>query len=96
MRIPEQYEKAILDFQKATEIKPDYHQAWDNLAYTFVLLERYNEALDAIQIARQHAPNDVKCWATLGIVLSYLNREDAIMWLCKACEFGRKRTTRMQ
>ena len=84
MDLPEQYEKAVKDFQQATEIKPDYHQAWDNLAYTFVLLERYNEALDAIQTARQHAPNDVKCWATYGIVLSYLNRKDAIMWLCKA------------
>ena len=80
----EQYEEAVKDFQQATEIKPDYYQAWDNLAYTFVLLKLYDDALDAIQTARQHAPDDVKCWATLGIVLSYLKREDAIMWLCKA------------
>lgn len=84
MDLPEQYEKAVKDFQQATEIKPDYHQAWDNLAYTFVSLKLYDDALDAIQTARQHAPDDVKCWATLGIVLSYLKREDAIMWLCKA------------
>ena len=79
-----QYEKAVKDFQQATEIKPDYHQAWDNLAYTFVLLERYDEALGAIQTALQYAPDDIKYWATLRVVLSHLNREDAVLWLCKA------------
>ena len=80
----ERYENGIKDFREAVKIKPDYHQAWDNLAYTFVILKQYDEALEAIQEARQLDPDNIKYWATLGVILSYLEREDAVLWLCKA------------
>ena len=84
MEQSEQYKLAVEDFKKAVEIKPNYHQAWENLAYTFIILEQYDEALEAIQEAHQLDLDNIKYWATLGIALSYLEREDAILWLCKA------------
>ena len=84
MNTPEQHARAVIDFQEAIRIKPDYHQALDNLAYSLVILEQYKEALRAVEMARQFAPDKVEYWATYGVVLSHLYREDAIIWLCKA------------
>lgn len=78
------HEEAIYSFQKAVALKPDYHQAWDNLAWTFVIQEKYDDALEANETARRFAPNDKKYWATYGIVLSHLNPENAVLWLCRA------------
>ena len=83
MNLPDQYEKAISDFKKATEIKPDYAQAWSNMSTTLNILERYPEALNAAQIAQKLNSQNIRNCAMLGIILSNLNREDAIIWLCK-------------
>ena len=84
MNLPEEYERAVTDFRKAIRLKTDYHQALDNLAHSLIILEQYKDALKAIETARQLVPDKVEYWATYGIALSHIDREDAIIWLCKA------------
>ena len=44
-------------FGLATEVDPDYVEAWNNLGNTCVALERYDEAIEAFERALELAPD---------------------------------------
>ena len=45
----EKYQEAIKAYQKAIEIKPDYHKAWNNLGNVYYKIEKYQEAIKPIK-----------------------------------------------
>lgn len=53
------YHKAVSAFQKAVKRNPKFSQAWNNLAFTLMTLNRTNEALTAIQTALRLNPDSI-------------------------------------
>ncbi|WP_016865047.1 TPR end-of-group domain-containing protein, partial [Fischerella muscicola] len=45
------YEEAIASYDKALEIKPDYHQAWYNKACCYALQVNIEQAIENLQKA---------------------------------------------
>jgi Tfp pilus assembly protein PilF len=48
-----EYGKAEESFRKATTLKPDYGDAWNNLGALYIFLERYPDAVAALEHAAQ-------------------------------------------
>jgi tetratricopeptide (TPR) repeat protein len=57
---------ATAAFKKATELNPQYGNAWDNLAAQYLYAKNYEGALDAAQKATQLLPTFPKAWNNLG------------------------------
>jgi tetratricopeptide (TPR) repeat protein len=51
-----EYEKAIADFDKATEINPQYYKAYFNKAVAIERVGRWTEAIEAYGGFLRHAP----------------------------------------
>jgi len=73
------FEEAIEAYSKAINIKPDYHEAWNNKGIALRKLERYEEAIEAYDKAIEIKPDYHDAWYNKGIALGKLERyEEAI------------------
>src|ERR1700761_5940545 len=57
---------ATAAFRKATELNPQYGNAWDNLAAQYLFAKNYDGALQAAEKATQLMPVFPKAWMNLG------------------------------
>jgi tetratricopeptide (TPR) repeat protein len=86
-RFAEEYAKAIASYDKALEIKPDYHEAWNNRGYALDNLGRLEEAIASYDKALEIKPDCHEAWNNLGYALDNLGRlEEAIASYDKALE----------
>jgi len=67
-------EKAIASYDKAIEIKPDYHQAWNNQGVSLGNLGRYEEAIASYDKAIEIKPDYHQAWNNRGVSLDDLGR----------------------
>ncbi|MBW4495602.1 MAG: tetratricopeptide repeat protein [Oscillatoria princeps RMCB-10] len=73
------YEEALAAYQKASQIRPDYAEAWKERGKTLYILKRHSEALDAYEKAIQIQPDYVGAWTGRGAVLDASKRyEEAV------------------
>jgi tetratricopeptide (TPR) repeat protein len=79
--VNEQYKEAITAFDRALEIKPDLHQAWNDQGNVLGDWSRYEEAITSYDKALQIKPDDYhQAWYNRGIALGHLGRhEEAIV-----------------
>ena len=83
------FEGAIISYDKALKIKPDYHQAWHCRGYVLGELGRSEEALASYDKALEIKPDYHKVWDYRGIILCDNLKEykKAIASYDKALEF---------
>ncbi len=82
------YEEAIASYDKAIELKPDYHNTWYNRGIALRNLNRYEKAIASYDKAIEFKPDDVAAWNNRGTALRNLNRyEEAIISFDKAIKF---------
>ena len=73
------YENALNRYNKAIEIKPDFHKAWSNRGTVLCQLERLEEAIASYDKALAFKPEDCLAWFNRGKALFQLERlEEAI------------------
>ncbi|MEM8780978.1 MAG: trypsin-like peptidase domain-containing protein [Cyanobacteria bacterium P01_G01_bin.49] len=70
-----QDKKALAAFKKATEIEPDFYLGWYWQAKVLRSLEKYSEALIAIDRAIQDQPEEAKSHTLRGSILGFLERD---------------------
>jgi len=81
------FEGAIASYDKALEIKPDFHGAWNNRASALGKLGRWEDALASYDKALELKPDYDYAWNNRGKALHNLGRvEDAIASWDKALE----------
>ncbi|MGA9383224.1 MAG: tetratricopeptide repeat protein, partial [Phormidium sp.] len=81
------YKEAIVCYDKALEIKPDFHEAWYNRGVTLGNLGRYSEAIDYFDKALEIKPDFHEAWNNRGVTLGNLGRySEAIDSYDKALE----------
>jgi tetratricopeptide (TPR) repeat protein len=74
-----EFESAIASWDKAIELKPDYHQAWGNRGLGLKNLGRYEEAIVSYDRAIALKPDFHKAWYNRGLALDELGRyEEAV------------------
>ncbi|NEU73603.1 tetratricopeptide repeat protein [Hassallia byssoidea VB512170] len=79
------YKQAIASYDKALEIKPDEHYAWNFRGYALENLGRNEEAIASYDKALEFKPDDHYAWNFRGIALRDLGRyEEAIASFDKA------------
>ena len=84
----QQYEESIDSYDKALQIKPDFHQAWNNRGIVLENLGRYEEAIKSYDRAVQIKPDDHEAWFNRGLPLRNLGRyEESIGSYDKALQF---------
>jgi tetratricopeptide (TPR) repeat protein len=59
-------ERAIAAFEKAIELKPDYAEAWRELAFHHLWKKEYEQAISAAKEATRLEPGDWMGWLFLG------------------------------
>ena len=70
---------ALQDVEKAIEIKPDHHKAWNYRGISLYELGRYVEAIESYEKAIEIKPDYHTAWLNLGSSLDNLGRsEEAI------------------
>lgn len=57
---------ATAAFKKAVELKPDFGNAWNNLAGMYLYAKNYDAALEAAEKATSYLPRFDKAWLNLG------------------------------
>jgi tetratricopeptide (TPR) repeat protein len=62
-------EEAIASYDKALEIKPDYHEAWNNRGNALGDLGRLEEAIASYDKALEIKPDYHEAWYNRGIAL---------------------------
>ena len=73
------FEAAIAAWDKAIELKPDYHQAWGNRGLGLKNLGRYEEAIASYDRAIELKPDFHKAYYNRGLALDELGRyEEAV------------------
>ena len=83
----DQYAKAIASYDKALEIKPDLHEAWNNRGNALGNLGRLEEAIASYDKALEIKPDYHEAWYNRGYALGNLGLlEDAIASYDKALE----------
>ncbi len=83
----EQYAKAIASYDKALEIKPDLHVAWNNQGFALENSEKLKTAIASFDKALEIKPDLHVAWYNRGIALGNLGRlEEAIASYDKALE----------
>ncbi|MEG3892053.1 tetratricopeptide repeat protein, partial [Microcoleus sp. Z1_A1] len=83
----EEYAKAIASYDKALEIKPDNHEAWNNRGNALGKLGRREDAIADYDKALEIKPDFHKAWYNRGVKLRKLGRrEDAIADFDKSLE----------
>nr|MBW4681124.1 tetratricopeptide repeat protein [Microcoleus vaginatus WJT46-NPBG5] len=81
------YEEAIASYDKAVEIKPDKHEAWNNRGNALDDLGRYEEAIASYDKAVEIKPDLHEAWNNRGNALFNLGRyEEVIASYDKAVE----------
>nr|WP_302850061.1 tetratricopeptide repeat protein [Sphaerospermopsis torques-reginae] len=68
------YEEAIVSYDKAIAIKPDYHEAWYNRGVALDKLKKYEEAIVSYDKAIAIKPDYHEAWYNRGIILDDLQR----------------------
>ncbi|NER32036.1 MAG: tetratricopeptide repeat protein, partial [Symploca sp. SIO1C4] len=58
----EEYERAIANFEKATQLKPDYFQAYYHQGIVLGYLGRIEEAIASYSKATQLKPDYLEAW----------------------------------
>ncbi|MFN5971800.1 MAG: tetratricopeptide repeat protein, partial [Microcystis sp.] len=82
-----EHEQAIASFDRALEIKPDYHQAWYNRGVALHKLGRFAEEIASFDRALEIKPDLHEAWYNRGIALGNLGRfEQAIASWDRALE----------
>jgi tetratricopeptide (TPR) repeat protein len=82
-----EHEQAIASFDRALEIKPDYHQAWYNRGVALHKLGRFAEEIASFDRALEIKPDLHEAWNNRGIALKNLGRfEQAIASWDRALE----------
>ncbi len=82
-----EYEAAIASYDKAIEIKPDYHYAWNSRGIALGNLKRYEDAMASYDKALEIKPDYHYAWYSRGIALGKLERyEEEIVSYDKAIE----------
>ncbi len=69
-----EYEAAIVSYDQALKIKPDYHQAWYNRGIALDDLGRLEEAIASYDQALKIKPDYHQAWYNRGIALDDLGR----------------------
>ncbi|MEG3989047.1 tetratricopeptide repeat protein, partial [Microcoleus sp. S28C3] len=72
----EEYAKARSSYDKALEIKPDLHEAWNNRGIALRNLGREEEAIASYDKALEFKPDYRDAWNNRGIALRNLGREE--------------------
>ncbi|MEQ8972911.1 MAG: tetratricopeptide repeat protein [Coleofasciculus sp. C1-SOL-03] len=84
----EQFEQAIASFDKALQIKPDYHLAWCSRGVALGHLGENEKAIKSFDKALQFKPDDQLAWRNRGLVLVHLGKyKKAIASFDKALQF---------
>ncbi|KAL3320534.1 Anaphase-promoting complex subunit 23 [Cichlidogyrus casuarinus] len=68
-----QHDKALLYFQRALKLKPDYALVWLLIGHEHVELRTINLAIHAYQQSIKHNPLDYRAWYGLGQMHELLN-----------------------
>ncbi|WP_225902937.1 tetratricopeptide repeat protein [Pseudanabaena yagii] len=70
----ENYEEVIASYDRAVEIKPDYHEAWYNRGIALDNLGRYEEEIASYDQAVAIKPDLHQAWYNRGVALDNLGR----------------------
>ncbi|MEM9542347.1 MAG: tetratricopeptide repeat protein [Cyanobacteria bacterium P01_E01_bin.42] len=70
------YDRAIAEYDRAIEVKPDYYEAWRDKTYLLHHLERYEEALVGYDRLQSLQPDAVSTWQYRGLILIQLQRHE--------------------
>ena len=62
------YDEAIRCYQRAVELKPDYHQAWNNMGSAYDEKGDYDQAIRCYQQAVEIKPELHEAWYNLARV----------------------------
>jgi serine/threonine protein kinase len=65
-------EEALASFKQATQLKADFYPAWLGQGLSLSALQRYNDALLALDKAKDLNPQDPFVWMNRGVVLEEL------------------------
>ena len=68
------YENAIISWEKALKLNPKFYEAWCNRGIAFYFLGRNEEAIDNFEQALKIAPNSYAVYSLKGDALSNLGR----------------------
>lgn len=81
----DQYEDALVMAAKASELKPDLHEALINQAVAYEKVKKFDQALAKYQAASKIAPDEYEVWYCCANVLFKMNRaEEAIQFYDKS------------
>jgi hypothetical protein len=81
------YEKAIADWEAATDVQPDDGRAYNNLGFAYYELDRLHEAIAQWQLAVEADPFLDDAWGGLGIAFYAMEQtEEAIVAYQNALE----------
>jgi tetratricopeptide (TPR) repeat protein len=69
--------EAIASYEKATNLKPDYHEAWTNRGNTLVSLEKLSEAIASYDKAIELKPDYCEAWYNKAFTLRKCNENKA-------------------
>jgi len=83
------YEEALNNLTKASEIKADSHKIWHNRGHVLKILGRYEEALEDLTKSLDHASDCPGAWFDKGNTLGALRRyKEALESFNKALEIN--------
>ena len=85
--VAQSYKEAIVSFDKAIKIKPDYYEAWYVRGLLLSELGRKEEAIESYDKAIEFKPDSHYAWTNRGVLLDDLGRkEESIESYDKAIE----------
>jgi tetratricopeptide (TPR) repeat protein len=85
------YEQAIESYKKAIGIKPDYHEAWNNLGIVYADLKNYEQAMETFQKAIEIKPDKEEAYFNIACTYSLeKNKEKALEYLQQAITLNPK------
>jgi len=74
-KFEEKYDSAELYLKKAVSLMPESEMIWDSLAWLYFRQEKYDEALEAMEIPLSKEINNSEIAYHLGIIYSCLNKK---------------------
>ncbi|HLO48483.1 MAG TPA: tetratricopeptide repeat-containing serine protease family protein [Kamptonema sp.] len=84
----ERFEEALLAFDRAIKIKPDFYPAWYGRGNVLSSMERYQEAIAAYNRATEIKPDFYLVWRDRGALLAFLKQDrEALASFDKAIQF---------
>jgi len=83
------FERAIAEYRRATEIDPDYAEAWLNLADALIKARRGGEALAPLERTLALDPSQAQAWNIAGLLLDGAGRQvEALQHFERALELA--------